>query len=226
LIAEYFNITQVSFNTFDKPKGEVVTTLQLLCYKNSMSIVISSFILVFLAEFGDKTQLLTLMLIAHYRKPWPVLGGIFCGILVSQGLAVILGEYLHKNLPEEQMKYVVSIIFLVTGSWILWSSFKSEEDSEEKIPMYRSAFTSCFLAFSIAELGDKTQIATAALTVQSGQMWSVLIGAILAMIAMNGLTVIFGQALLKKVPLKAVRLFAAALCFLTAAVIFFAKENL
>lgn len=191
-----------------------------------MSIILSSFALIFLAEFGDKTQLLTLMLIAHYRKPGPVFGGIFCGILVSQGLAVFLGEYIHNNLPEEFMKSIVTVIFLLTGSWILWSSFKTEDEAEEKIPMYRSAFLSCFLAFSIAEFGDKTQIATAALTVQSGQMWHVLPGAILAMIAMNGLTVIFGQALLKKVPLKVVRLMAAALCFLTAAAIFFAKENL
>lgn len=181
-----------------------------------MSALISSFVFIFLAEFGDKTQLLTLMLIAKFRRPWPVFSGVFLGIILSQGLAAFLGEYLHNYLPEIWMKYIVSGIFFITGCWILWSAFKSTEENE-KIKMYGSAFLTSFLAFSIAELGDKTQVATGALAANSGDMWSVLAGAVLAMLAMNGLTIAFGQALLKKVPLNKIRLAAAGLCFLTAA---------
>lgn len=180
-----------------------------------MSIILSTFVLIFLAEFGDKTQLLTLMLIAHYRRPWPVFSGVFLGILFSQGSAASLGEYIHEYVPEVWMKYTISAIFFFTGAWILWS-LRQPEEEETKVRVYGSAFLTCFLTFSLAELGDKTQIATAALAANSGDMWNVLIGAVLAMVVMNGMTIIFGQAIMRKVPLKWIRIFAAIICFATA----------
>lgn len=180
-----------------------------------MSTIISTFILIFLAEFGDKTQLLTLMLIAHFRKPWPVFSGVLLGIIVSQGSAASLGDYIHGVVSEEWMKYIVSTIFFFTGCWILWS-LKHKEEEETNVRVYRSAFLTCFLTFSLAELGDKTQIATAALAASTGEMWKVTIGAVLAMVAMNGLMIIFGQTIMRKVPLKWIRIFAAGICFITA----------
>ena len=179
-----------------------------------MSTIISTFILIFLAEFGDKTQLLTLMLIAHFRKPWPVFSGVLLGIIFSQGSAASLGEYIHGFVSEQWMKYIIATIFFFTGCWILWSLKQKEE--ETKVRVYHSAFLTCFLAFSLAELGDKTQIATAALAANSGEMWNVTIGAVLAMIVMNGLTIVFGQTIMRKVPLKWIRIFAAVICFITA----------
>ncbi|MEJ1355275.1 MAG: TMEM165/GDT1 family protein [Candidatus Sedimenticola sp. (ex Thyasira tokunagai)] len=154
--------------------------------------------LVFLAEMGDKSQLVCMTLAARHRH-WPVLAGSMAGFLVLNTLAVVFGAGLSHWVPEQILAGAVAILFAVFG--IL--SLRAEAEDEDEEVTERSGhgiFITAFLMILLAEMGDKTQIAVAGMasTLPVIPVW---IGATLALFATSALGVVAGRKLLKRIPL-------------------------
>lgn len=172
--------------------------------------IINSFGLVFIGEMGDKTQLLSLMLVACYKKPWPILAGVFVATLLNHALASWLGEWAASFLAPETLRWVLAVIFFIFAAWILIPD-KNEEISNN--PRFGLFWTTTFLFF-LAEMGDKTQLATVALAAQYSSVLLVTIGSTLGMMASNALAIFMGPVFLKRVPMKWVRVVASLLFLL------------
>ena len=172
-----------------------------------MEALLTSFVLVAIAEVGDKTQLLSFVLAARLRKPWPILGGILLATLANHALAGWLGSLLAGWVPPTTLAWIVGISFIVFGLWAL------HPDSLEGAPRLHTAgaFVTAFVAFFLAEMGDKTQFATVALAARFNSLALVVIGTTLGMMLANVPAVWIGEKLALKVPMKAVRIVAAAL---------------
>lgn len=173
--------------------------------------MISSFALLFLAEMGDKTQLMT-MTLAHRYRPLPVIAGVFGAFLVLNVLAVLVGETLFRFVPG----YVV---LLAAGALFLFFAARSWRDGagdEEASPGSKgagSALAASFALIFVAELGDKTQLTVIALAAGTGDAWAVLVGGTAALWLVSLIGVGLGATLLKRVPGVWVHR-AAALLFL------------
>ncbi|EKF74561.1 hypothetical protein A11A3_08040 [Alcanivorax hongdengensis A-11-3] len=147
-----------------------------------MDALLSSLMLVALGEIGDKTQLLSLALILKYRKPWPILAGVVIATLVNHGASVWFGEWLADTVPMDWMRWILGGSFIALGLWMLIPDKDEDVGSNNRF----GPFLTTLVLFFIAEIGDKTQLATVALAVQfQGQFWSVLGGSTLGMIAAN-----------------------------------------
>lgn len=147
-----------------------------------MDALLSSFSLVALGEIGDKTQLLTLALILRYRRPWPILAGIVIATLVNHGLSVWLGVWLSTAIPAMALQWLLALSFIALGLWML---IPDKDESLDKPPRF-GPFITALVLFFIAEIGDKTQLATVALAVQFPEaFWAVLVGTTLGMVAAN-----------------------------------------
>lgn len=147
-----------------------------------MEATLSSFLLVALGEIGDKTQLLSLALILKFRKPWPILAGVVIATLLNHGVSVWFGDWLAGTVPMEWMRWILGISFIALGLWMLIPDDDEEISNEPKY----GPFLTALVLFFIAEIGDKTQLATVALAVQfKDQFWPVLTGSTLGMIAAN-----------------------------------------
>ena len=147
-----------------------------------MDALFSSFSLVALGEIGDKTQLLTLALILRYRRPWPILAGIVFATLVNHGLSVSLGVWLSTAIPAMALHWLLALSFIALGLWML---IPDKDESLDKPPRF-GPFVTALGLFFIAEIGDKTQLATVALAVQFPEaFWAVLVGTTLGMVAAN-----------------------------------------
>lgn len=172
--------------------------------------ILNSFGLVFIGEMGDKTQLLSLMLVSYYKRPWPILAGVFVATLLNHGLASWLGEWAASFLEPQKLKWVLAVTFFVFAAWILIPD-KDEEVANN--PRFGLFWTTTFLFF-LAEMGDKTQLATVALGAQYSSVLLVTIGSTLGMVASNALAIFMGQKFLKRVPMKWVRVIASILFLL------------
>lgn len=147
-----------------------------------MDALLSSFSLVALGEIGDKTQLLTLALILRFRRPWPILAGIVIATLVNHGLSVWLGVWLASAIPATVLNGLLAASFIGLGLWML---IPDKDDGLDKPPRF-GPFLTALVLFFIAEIGDKTQLATVALAVQfPDAFFAVLIGTTLGMVAAN-----------------------------------------
>lgn len=147
-----------------------------------MEATLSSFLLVALGEIGDKTQLLSLALILKFRRPWPILAGVVIATLLNHGVSVWLGDWLADAVPMVWMRWILGISFIALGLWML---VPDDDEEISKDPRY-GPFLTALVLFFIAEIGDKTQLATVALAVQfKDQFWPVLAGSTLGMIAAN-----------------------------------------
>jgi putative Ca2+/H+ antiporter (TMEM165/GDT1 family) len=168
---------------------------------------LNSFLLVFVSEMGDKTQLLALVLAARYRKPWIVLAGIFVATILNHGLASWAGGWISSRVSPQMLAWVLAGTFLAFAAWIL------VPDKEEELkPSTRfGAFLTTVIAFFLAEMGDKTQLATVALGAQYANVFLVTVGSTLGMMASNALAIFFGERLLRRIPMKWVRVGASAL---------------
>jgi len=162
------------------------------------SVIASAFVLLFLAEIGDKTQLMT-MTLAHRYPVKPVIAGVLSAFLLLNLLAVLVGAALYRYLPQQLVLVVAAILFLYFA-WRSWCEAASTEDEEENINSHRSAFASSFVLIFIAELGDKTQLALIALAAGTGSLWSVFVGGTLALWSVSVIGVILGSTLLRKLP--------------------------
>ncbi len=175
-----------------------------------MDAVINSFLLVFAGEMGDKTQLLALVLTARYRKPWVILAGVFVATLLNHALAAYAGGWVASWFTPFQIKWGLAIIFFAFAAWILIPDKEEELKSESRF----GAFLTTVIAFFLAEMGDKTQLATIALGARYANTVAVTFGTTLGMMASNALAIFLGDKLLARIPMKWVRLFACILFIL------------
>jgi Ca2+/H+ antiporter, TMEM165/GDT1 family len=180
-----------------------------------MEAFLTSTALVAVAEIGDKTQLLALLLAARYRKPVPIVLGILVATLANHALASWLGTAAAAWLQGPWFATAVALGFIAMGLWTLIPD--KLDDGETARASGRSAFLTTLVAFFLVEIGDKTQIATIALGARFGDVVAVTAGTTLGMLLANAPVVFAGDALIKRVPMKAVRTAAAALFVATGA---------
>ena len=155
--------------------------------------------IVALAEMGDKTQLLSLVLAARFRKPWPIVWGILVATLVNHGLAGAVGSWVTTQLGPQALRWVLGASFLVMAVWIL-SPDKLDEEGDKADPRW-GVFATTVVAFFIAEMGDKTQIATVMLAAQFQSWFWVVAGTTLGMMLANAPVVWLGEAITRKISL-------------------------
>lgn len=163
--------------------------------------VIASFIVIFLAELGDKTQLLTLVFSSRYGFK-TVFAGVFCATALLMAIAVFLGTLIFSFIPELFVQLFAGGLFLVFG---FLSMFSGEEDEEEEQKRSGTPFLIVFLSFFVAELGDKTQLATFALSAKYGAPVLVWLGATLGMVLANLLALVAGNLIKDRVSDKAIK---------------------
>lgn len=156
----------------------------------SLHALLPSFLLVALGEIGDKTQLLSLALVCRFRKPWIILAAIITATLVNHGLSVWLGEWLAGLVPTDWLQWLVAASFILLGLWMLIPD--KEEDIDDKKGKY-GIFVTTLVLFFLAEIGDKTQIATIALAARYQDFAAVLAGSTLGIIAANAPILWLGQ---------------------------------
>ena len=167
-----------------------------------------------LAEIGDKTQLLALLLAARYRKPWPIIAGILVATLLNHALAAWFGTLVAQWLRPEVLRWIVAASFLAVALWTLKPD--SLDDDGSALPA-RGAFIATTIAFFIAEIGDKTQVATVLLATKYSPLWEVVVGTTAGMLLANVPVVALGSRFSDRLPLKAARLVAAVVFLLLAA---------
>jgi len=179
-------------------------------------LVFSSFA-VFIAEMGDKTQLVAMSLASRYRALTVILG-ITAATAVVHIASVVIAEVLGAALPTDWITLVAGVAFLFFGAWTLRGDEMTEKDEERAASRrIRSVFITVFTVFLIAELGDKTMLTT--ITIGTQYDWlPVWIGSTAGMVAADAIAIAIGAVLGKKLPENAIRIGAAALFFLAGAV--------
>ncbi len=170
----------------------------------------TAFIMVVLAEMGDKTQLLAMAFATKY--PWKkVMLGILFATIINHFIAIVAGIYLNTLIPKYTIEIIASLAFIIFGFWILKDDKLNDEDSKNR----HSIFWTVAIAFFLAEMGDKTQLATVALSAQIGtDLFSILVGTTLGMMLADGIGIMLGAALHKYVPDKIIKKFASVIFIL------------
>lgn len=177
-----------------------------------MEALLTSTTLVALAEMGDKTQLLAMLLATRFRKPAPIIGGILFATIANHFLAALLGRSLAGVLTQDWFRYAVALSFIAMAAWTLVPD-KIDADEPLKAPSGAGVFVTTLVAFFLVEMGDKTQVATVALGARFDNLLAVTAGTTLGMMVANVPAVLFGEALARKVPMRALQI-GAALLFL------------
>ena len=160
------------------------------------------------AEIGDKTQLLALMLAARYRKPVPIILGILLATLANHAIAAWVGAEVATWVGADKMRWILGAAFIVMAGWCL---IPDKADDGPQAARQAGAFLATLVAFFIVEIGDKTQIATVALAARFNSLVLVTAGTTVGMLLVNAPVVLFGDAIAKRLPLKIVRIVAALL---------------
>ncbi|HWQ73315.1 MAG TPA: TMEM165/GDT1 family protein [Desulfitobacteriaceae bacterium] len=174
-----------------------------------MEALIYSTIFVVLAEMGDKTQLLGMAFATRY-KARVVLAGVLVATLLNHLLAVALGDYLTNFIPLRQIQLIAALSFIVFGLWTLREDTLKGEDQK----VYYNPFWTVTIAFFIAEMGDKTQLAAIALAAKYDSILYVWLGTTIGMIISNIIGIIIGVVLGKKIPEKIVKIVSASIFIL------------
>ena len=163
-----------------------------------------------LAEIGDKTQLLSLVLAARFKRPWPIVAGIFVATIVNHALAGAVGAWVTHWMGPQVLRWVLGLSFLAMAVWILIPD-RLDDDEAERKPRH-GVFVTTLIAFFLAEMGDKTQIATVALAAKYPSYLAVVTGTTLGMLLANVPVVLFGERVARALPIRAVHV-ACALVF-------------
>jgi len=163
-----------------------------------------------LAEMGDKTQLLAFLLAARFKRPVPIIAGIFLATIVNHGLAGALGVWITTTLSPQIMRWVLGISFLAMAAWTLIPD--KIEDEESSMTTRFGVFGATLVTFFLAEMGDKTQVATVAMAAHYQDAWKVVAGTTLGMMIADVPAVFLGDKLSAKLSLKWLHA-AAALVF-------------
>ncbi|HRE43025.1 MAG TPA: TMEM165/GDT1 family protein [Terricaulis sp.] len=167
-----------------------------------------STLLVSIAEIGDKTQLLAIVLAAKLRKPIPIILGIFAATLLNHALAATAGYFIADVLSGQWFRIAVGVAFIVMAGWAL---IPDKEDEGAAQRTHGGVFLTTLIAFFLVEIGDKTQIATALLAARFQDIFAVTMGTTLGMMLANVPAVLLGEAASRIVPLNYVRIAAAAI---------------
>lgn len=161
-----------------------------------------------LAEIGDKTQLLAFVLAARFKKPVPIILGIFCATVVNHGLAGALGAWITAAVSPEILRWVLGLSFIGMAIWTMIPD--KIEDEETQAANRFGVFGATLVTFFLAEMGDKTQIATVAMAAHYGTPLLVVIGTTSGMLLADVPAVFIGDKLSSKIPMKLVHSIAAA----------------
>ena len=166
-----------------------------------------------LAEIGDKTQLLSLVLAARYRAPWAISAGIFVATLLNHALAALVGESVFEWIGPDWMRWIVGLSFIAMAIWTLIPDrldADEENVAEKKLRRY-GVFVMTVVIFFLLEMGDKTQIATAILAARFNDLFPVVMGTTVGMLIANVPLVFFGNILLRKIRIELVHRITAVL---------------
>ena len=158
--------------------------------------------IVALAEMGDKTQLLALVLAARFRRPWPIVLGILVATLLNHALAGAAGAWVTTVLGPQVLRWVLGVSFIAMALWMLIPD-KLDNSGLQSIPRL-GVFGTTAIAFFLAEIGDKTQIATVMLAAQYSTWLWVVAGTTLGMVLANAPVVWLGERITRRVPLHTV----------------------
>jgi len=172
-----------------------------------MEAFLNSFLLVFAGEMGDKTQLLSLVLVARFKKPWTILLGVFIATVLNHALASWAGAWVASLVEPRTTSWILAVIFFAFGLWIL----VPDKEEELKESSSRGVLFTTIVAFFLAEMGDKTQLATIALGARYASTVLVTFGSTVGMMASNALAIFLGERMLKRIPMKWVRIAACIL---------------
>jgi putative Ca2+/H+ antiporter (TMEM165/GDT1 family) len=172
-----------------------------------MEALLTSTLLVAVAEIGDKTQLLAIVLATRFRRPLPIILGILAATLANHALAALAGQFAAGLLDGQWFRITIAASFVAMG---LWTLVPDKLDEDEQPRPRGGVFLTTLVAFFLVEMGDKTQIATVALGAQYANLVAVTLGTTLGMMIANVPAVLFGNALVERISLKTVRIVAAA----------------
>lgn len=174
-----------------------------------MTAFLTSLVFVVLAEMGDKTQLLAMAFATRYK--WQtVMWGVFAATVFNHLFAVVVGSYLTNFIPMNYIQIAAAVSFIIFGLWTIRGDELNGEDKAAK----RSPFWTVAIAFFIAEMGDKTQLATVALAAQFNTIIPVWLGTTTGMMVADGIGIIIGIVLGKRIPERTVKWFAAVIFIL------------
>ena len=174
-----------------------------------MEAFLSSTAVVALAEIGDKTMLLAIVLAARLRAPWAILAGILVATIANHALAALVGTEVAGLLEAPWFRIAVALGFVAMAAWTLVPD--KLDDDEDTVRTRSSAFLTTLVSFFLVEMGDKTQIATIALAAHYQSVLAVSAGTTLGMMLANGPAVFLGEAIERRVSMKATRMLAALL---------------
>ena len=172
-----------------------------------MDAFIQSLVLVAVSEMGDKTQLLSLVLSLRYKQPWTIMAAIFLATLANHAGATWFGSVLADKIPDVWLKYGLASLFIIFGLWILKPDSDEGLDKEHKY----GAFLTTLLVFFLAEMGDKTQLATVAMGARYQSVFLVTAGSTVGMLLTNALSVFGGEKIMTMIPMNYVRVGACLL---------------
>ena len=158
------------------------------------------------AEIGDKTQLLALVLACRFRKPMPILFGMLAATLANHAAAAFAGTWITQSVDPAILRWVLGASFLAVAVWAL---IPDKLDEEPKLSKLAGPFLTTLVAFFLVEIGDKTQIATVGLAIRFDSLLAVVAGTTFGMMLANAPVIYFGEALARQMPLRLVRICAA-----------------
>lgn len=173
---------------------------------------LTSTFLVTLGEIGDKTQLLALMLAARFRRPWIILLGIFFATLFNHTFAGLVGEWIRSYLHPDTLRWILGVAFIAMGLWVLIPDKLEEPNELKDTSAQKTAFAVFVITFStffLAEMGDKTQLATIGLAARFDSLIAVIAGTTLGMMIADGPAIWIGTLAYKKLPIRLIHIIAA-----------------
>ncbi len=174
-----------------------------------METFLASIGVVAISEIGDKTQLLALMLAARFKKPIPIILGIFVATLFNHAIAGALGGWIASAIPPAVLQWVLAALFIGMGLWTLKPDTLDEDDKTVDAATAWAVFSATSVAFFLAEIGDKTQFATAALAARFDSVVLVVMGTTVGMLLADVPAVLFGNFAAKAAQAPWVRYIAA-----------------
>jgi len=172
-----------------------------------MSALFVSTLVVAIAEIGDKTQLLSLLLAARFRRPVPIVLGILCATLANHAVAAWAGGWIAAQLGPVWLRWILGMSFLAIALWSLWPD---RLDANTTVRGRFGVFLTTTCAFFVAEIGDKTQLATVALAARYDALVMVVLGSTLGMLLANAPVVWLGERIMRRISLRVVRWLAAS----------------
>jgi putative Ca2+/H+ antiporter (TMEM165/GDT1 family) len=182
-----------------------------------MEALLTSLGVVAVAEIGDRTQLLTFLLAYRFRRPLPILAGVFVATIANHAVAALVGEWVSGLLTPDVLRWVLGGSFVVMAAWML---IPDKVDENVDLPQRHGAFVATVIAFFLAEIGDKTQIATVALGARFDALVPVVLGTTAGMMIANAPAVMVGHFAARQMSIGWTRYVAAAIFILEAVLTF------